>query len=118
MALGVPKGVLIFSDPVRVTGSCRISNESSGRGASFMCSCPGRKTARNRFVGDTNCDISHRFTRGVSNFSTNGLELLNQKHMSPSMEAVTEFHDHRWVDMGKLKDLDVASSWHFALKGY
>jgi hypothetical protein len=55
---------------------------------------------------------------GLSNFSTNGLELLNQKHMSPSMEAVTEFHDHRWVDMGKLKDLEVASSWHFALKGY
>ena len=55
---------------------------------------------------------------GLSNFSTNGLELLNLKHMSPSMEAVTEFHDHRRVDMGKLKDLDVASSWHFALKGY
>jgi len=55
---------------------------------------------------------------GMSNFLANGLELLNQKHMSPSMEAVTEFHDHRWVDMGKLKDLDVASSWHFALKGY
>ena len=55
---------------------------------------------------------------GLSNFSINGLELLNQKHMSPSMEAVTEFHDHRWVDMGKLKDLEVASSWHFALKGY
>ena len=103
---------------MRVTGSCRISNESSGQGASFMFTCPGRKTARKRVGRDTNCDISHRFTRGVSNFSTNGLELLNQKHMSPSMEAVTEFHDHRRVDMGNLKDLDVPSSWHFALKGY